>query len=247
VNLQENEAYENHLKNIAICRDKFIDIVVPFYVPHDNVVGSFDCFGSGFIIQRSGDPFIITAAHVIRDVAKRQDSSRILTIINGEELDITGSLFVVNDKFDLAVTVLENNNISNIKSIIVDGDDFGIQETAVAYGFPATSNKLGKFNLKRHLLMLGIDLSYQDDTGIFYNYNKKKIITESGENKGTGQDLHGMSGGPILSIHQDVGHNITMSLAGIITGQDPQNKLLIATRVHKLAEFIDRALSAENI
>jgi hypothetical protein len=231
-------SYAAYLENIAKVRDSFKDIVVPLYVADNKINGKFNCFGSGFIISRKGRQFIVTAAHVVKEIKKMNEPIQLLTIVNGTQLDISWGCFIINDVSDLAVMPI--NRVVDMRAINVDANEFSVEETGVAYGFPATINKLGRFNKSSIIMVISTCMERQTGEENYYHYDRKKMLNNLGEKKGNSPDLHGMSGGPLLNIHCNNDLGVTFSLAGIITRQEPQNKLLVVKKAEQLVHFLDR-------
>lgn len=226
-------------------------IVVPFYRESNLSNVDAEVLGSGFFGKRGGRTFLITALHVIEDIAN--EPARGL-MINDKFFWLRNCYFLRDRENDLAVTDAAQIQASNpskdmkVSAIPLDNPRNLISADAfVLMGYPGSQNKLlTRFKkLDRKIYSCSLNTSTCTDVlseckikdKIRFGFDRKKI-TDGHNQRYTAPDLAGMSGSPILEVHPKP-TGLEISLKAVLVEEHRRTKELVGAGHASLIKLID--------
>lgn len=230
--------------------------IVSFWKQKEFFNNSYECIGSGFLYERHGIKFCITALHVISDGVGVPRSRIFLLTMGGMTLLDTN--FLTNRENDLAVFFLKSSYVSDFK---LDYENLVFFKQPVGYlnfsnhlvfsGYPSTSsNKYTGGSINRWKLNIqsyhtsdssSFDVSTEIKNPIFFDFNGKGLLSDKGESKRV-EKLNGLSGGPVFRLcftGDETNYTAKPLLVGMLVEWKSRNSV-VAVDVGFINKFLDR-------
>lgn len=243
------------LDDIIGCWSK---IVVPIFVQDENSNHKVSGLGSAFIVQRKRKVFLVTARHVLLDIA---DGDALMAVIAGKAVLLNGLYFFVSVEDDLAIAFLEpfwaeKQHIERMFSLPLDVHEptWQLSDIFVLLGYPGSRNKLNinTNDTDRNLVSYSSTECIENPKAkthiqnpIAFYFDKKKA-TDTDEKRINVGLFNGVSGGPVLQVRgRDEGDRevkFSVSLAGVFVGWDKQHKELVCVRSGVVEKLIDERI-----
>lgn len=215
--------------------------------------------GSGFFVTYRNATFLVTAAHLFKDLDKKRT---LVTNIKGKGVLLSGLPFFLNNENDLAVAFLAeewlaNTELQSINAIDVRDEKVGFESMMswIAIGYPGSQNgiypRLGKHAINVYgtsffeLIEKPLSKAHISNP-LGFRFDKKKAV-DSSNRRVNAPCFSGMSGSPILEIFRrfdkDGNPVIGCKLKGVLLGWYNNEKEVIAARLEGVIDLMDEALS----
>ena len=241
---------------------KYKACTVPFFIDALSAAGQptgdAQLLGTGFFVTCRQHVFLVTAAHVLKDL----DPRRVLaTNVRGQAVLRGGLPFLLCHDNDLAITLLPqdwlaNTGLPSINSIVLDETWEGYEslEFWITVGYPGSKNgifpKLGKHAINSHgtsftEVIEKPTAAAHISNPVGFRFDKKKAV-DSANKRANPPSFSGTSGSPVLEViaRVDPAGNISLrcTLKGVLLGWYKQEKEVIAGRAQALIDLIDELL-----
>lgn len=234
-------------------------ITVPFYVNDPNSTHKVYGLGSGFIVERNDDTFLVTALHVLQDL---RDGDALAANIGGKGVLLNGIPFITAPEDDIAVAFIEptwarKQGLTRSFSLSLDDNENERinLNIFVLLGFPGSKNKLNLNTNETTRRLMGYSFSRRIEhpcssthirNPVAFEFDKKTAINTNMNRINVGQ-FNGNSGGPVLEIQghqkQTATPSLDVSLAGVFIGWDKHHKELICCRPSVVVNLIDKLVA----
>lgn len=210
--------------------------------------------GSGFLVAFEGRIFLVTALHVLGD---ERDGRHIY--ICGRHAALENKLALVDRKNDIAAFYLPDKwlvglGVARLKSIPIP-DDLPLDNDLItlAWGFPATKNKIAPRHGRTDLRSISVTLGPQRsdvlnrqvgiEKPLTFHFNRKEVSDSHLRSIGFAPDLHGMSGGPVVALvtrtNSEVDHYMP-KLMGVLCEGHAQLRCVVAAQLDCVIAVLKR-------
>ena len=233
-------------------------IAVPFYINDPNSSHKVNGHGSGFIVERHGVTFLVTALHVLSGV---NAGDALTANIGGKGVFLNGLQFITSPEDDIAVAFIdpswaEKEGLNDTYPLLLDlvantGDSLNV---FLLLGFPGSKNKVNLKAKETFRNLVGYSFSNRIEqpsskthinNPVAFQFDKKTAMNTSEEKINVGP-FNGNSGGPVLEImisRDSVGTlSVHASLAGVFIGWDKNYKEVICCRPDAVVDLIDELI-----
>lgn len=234
-------------------------IMIPFFSPSVKNPKGADGFGSGFLATYNGRRYLVTALHVVEDVAHY---GTCVIRINGKAIFLEKVKFSINKDNDLAFALIDDLlNRNNINDAVFIDLDFSADTDTVKIdhhlllGYPETKNRIDPKWNKTAILLLSITANPANPAlkiktpilkRILFEYNTKKLINSDLTIANQPPKLQGMSGGPSLEMRvarfaKDK-LEVSILVSGVLVEWHKNEKIVVAASVDSLRTAMDLAV-----
>lgn len=218
--------------------------------------------GSAFLVENNDVPFLLTAAHVLRDVGSKFQP---FLLLHDKAIRLHEPAFMSpinkidgSDNIDVGCFPIQPNktlatHLQEYKTISLQDypyENHLEKEIYFAYGFPWRSAKYNKSTREiwappiqyfaDFVENLGVYKKYKksSEDHIIIKYNQKQIFDQNGKKKMPPKP-HGVSGGPIFRALLNENNVCELViLEGLLTNWE-DNQWMIATRKKTIKNFIE--------
>jgi hypothetical protein len=230
-------------------------IAVPLFIKDQHSAHKVLGCGSGFVVDRHGASFLVTAHHVLHGL---EDGEPLAANIAGTGVLLNGRPFAMSPEDDLVVMLIDSTwakeqELAKVYSISLDPPDRSrtMLEQFILLGYPGAKNKLNSNANETTRHVVGYSSSQRIEhpkstthirNPIAFGFDKKSAVNSSRERVDVGR-FNGNSGGPVLEISGrlidgDV-LNLSVHVAGVFIGWDKHHKELICCRPDAITDLID--------
>ncbi len=234
-------------------------IMIPFFSPSVKSPKGADGFGSGFLATYNGRRYLVTALHVVEDVAHYGTCA---IRINEKAILLEKVKFSINKDNDLAFALIDDLlNRNNVNDAVFIDLDFSADPDTVKtdhhllLGYPETKNRIAPKWNKTDILLLSItanpanpDLKIKTPIlkRILFKYDTKKLINSDLTIANQPPKLQGMSGGPSLEMRvarfaKDK-LEVSILVSGVLVEWHKNEKIVVAASVDSLRTAMDLAV-----
>lgn len=202
--------------------------------------------GTGLLFRLSGEPFLVTAAHVLRDFEGQQ----IMAFIHDRQAAVSlgGKIFEVGDPPDVGVLHLDQISLKRLNldhfrtQLDLDPEPLARNDQYFICGYPIDpgfSNPSPEA-WKATPLLCSVQLDSSEDHKDIFRIDLNKLVDAHGESARLPPSLAGTSGGPVFR-QTPTGH---VSIVGVITSESRESNVhkVYATRWSYVLGLIDNAL-----
>lgn len=214
--------------------------------------------GSGFIVNYSGNCYLVTALHVF-DESKKYDVTCLN--INGKSAafaSLHGRMDFKNDLviFSLSPEWLMNNHIETqyVFNLNAPNNCYTGFNCFMLLGFPGAQNKIyGKVpEAPRDHRILCITAEKTEDvistseieSHITFKFKAKETLNSELRPYGLTPDLHGMSGGPAIEVVITPDKNLDIQLVGVLASWHKSEQRIVAIQSDRIIDLISKSESA---
>lgn len=190
--------------------------------------------GTGLLFRLAGESFLVTAAHVLRDVGEQQ--LMCLNEARGAVVSLGGHVREAQEPHDLAILHLDSPSLTRLgeadfrTQLDIDTGPLSPGDSYCVYGYPidpAYSN-VSLSNWKATSLLCLASLrnepvhleNHSADDNLLLEIDLNTIVGADGESARMPLELGGISGGPIFRISSD-----RVSIVGVETSTYRQSNL----------------------
>lgn len=253
---------EKFLQIVKLIQVQLSHSVVWFFCGNSNDCGrTLYPIGSGFIVNYTGNCFLVTALHVYE---KSREYDVACLSIYGKSTAFASLVGVKDDNNDLVIFSLSqewlmNNNIET--QYVYNLDDPNNYCTGfncyMLLGFPGGQNKIyGKVPRAprdHKILCITAEMteevisSSEIESHITFKYDAKKILNSELKSYGLSPDLHGMSGGPAVELVVTPEKGFDIRLAGVLARWHKSEQRIIAIQSGCILDLISKINSTTNL
>ena len=222
------------------CFNFFADLlptVFSILVPKRHADGVFHSVGTSFVCVKAGESYLVSAAHVIRQIYDNELERTAFIILEGKAVPFRDFKFCVSDEHDIAVAKLEDalnefnsdtvtslkvgvplDCYENIKSLINCG---------LIIGYPAsqanTVELRGSKSSRKVQCISGVGVKDRLDSPsrikypVVFHYDGKNIFDQDGRKKNASK-IEGLSGGPAFLLVEAVRNDNSPCVNAVFVG-----------------------------
>lgn len=211
--------------------------------------------GSGFVVERHGATFLVTARHVLTCL---DPGAALISYVAGKSVSLNGLPFASSPEDDIAITYIDHEwaRAKGLERafplpLIIPDDSYVKSNVFLLLGYPGSKNKLNWNANETDCKLVGYSFSERIDkprsnthirNPVAFRFDKKTAIDTSQSRVNVGM-FNGNSGGPVLEIlaRRDNSGLIKISacLAGVFIGWDKQHREIVCCRPDALTSLID--------
>ncbi len=202
--------------------------------------------GTGLLFRLSGEPFLVTATHVLKDFEGQQ----IMAFIDDREAAVSlgGQVIEVGDLPDVAVLHLDQVSLKRLNpnhfrsQLDLDSTPLAREDQYFIGGYPIDPNfcNASLTAWKAIPILCAVQLDSSGDHRDVFQLDLNKVEDVHGERARLPASLAGMSGGPVFRLTA-MGH---VSIVGVVTSESRESNIhkVHATRWSYVLGLIDNEL-----